>query len=231
MNRTTVFLDAGGVILDETDSEKMIAGITVDLLKPYISSYALDDYFNNIDEAVRCFCPNTYKFVYWKHLKEEPGLYNKLYSEFLRILKKERPPIKLMDGFKEEAAKLTEFYDLGIAGQYGNELLTLLKSHDLLDCFKYQFTQDDFNITKPDPRYLEAILKKCNVEAGKCIMVGDRIDKDIIPAKQVGMKTVLFRTGLHKKQQARIPEEIPHKEIFDIKELTKVLLIIEHKRF
>ena len=40
-------------------------------------------------------------------------------------------------------------------------------------------------------------------------MVGDRIDKDIIPAKLVGMKTIRIRTGIHKNQEARTPEEIP----------------------
>jgi ribonucleotide monophosphatase NagD (HAD superfamily) len=39
-------------------------------------------------------------------------------------------------------------------------------------------------------------------------MVWDRIDKDIIPAKMVGMKTVRIRTGIHKTQEARTPEEM-----------------------
>jgi ribonucleotide monophosphatase NagD (HAD superfamily) len=40
-------------------------------------------------------------------------------------------------------------------------------------------------------------------------MIGDRIDKDIIPAKAIGMKTIRIRTGIHKNQEPRIPEEIP----------------------
>ena len=50
-------------------------------------------------------------------------------------------------------------------------------------------------------------------------MVGDRIDKDIIPAKMVGMKTIRIKTGIHKNQEPRIPKEIPDKTVEKIKEI------------
>ena len=40
-------------------------------------------------------------------------------------------------------------------------------------------------------------------------MVGDRIDNDIVPAKLLGMSTVLMRTGRHIDQQPRSVDEIP----------------------
>jgi len=55
-------------------------------------------------------------------------------------------------------------------------------------------------ITKPDPRYYEQIAQLLGVNPHQCIMVGDRIDKNIIPVKQVGMKTIWTRVGLHKNQ-------------------------------
>jgi ribonucleotide monophosphatase NagD (HAD superfamily) len=51
-------------------------------------------------------------------------------------------------------------------------------------------------------------------------MVGDRIDKDIIPAKMVGMKTIRVKTGIHKNQKPRIPEEIPDLTVNEIEEIT-----------
>jgi ribonucleotide monophosphatase NagD (HAD superfamily) len=44
-------------------------------------------------------------------------------------------------------------------------------------------------------------------------MVGDRIDKDVIPARLVGMRTVRIRLGLHREQRARSPEEVPDAEL------------------
>ena len=68
--------------------------------------------------------------------------------------------------------------------------------------------QDDYKITKPDTRYFEAILKKCNSKAEESIMIGDRIDKDVIPAKLIGMKTIRVKTGIHRMQEPRTPDEI-----------------------
>jgi len=77
----------------------------------------------------------------------------------------------------------------------------------------HRFTQDDFSITKPDPRNLGQITQAMGVDPKECILVGDRIDNDIIPAKQLGMKTILVRVGLHRYQQPRIPFEIPDAEL------------------
>jgi putative hydrolase of the HAD superfamily len=50
-------------------------------------------------------------------------------------------------------------------------------------------------------------------------MIGDRIDKDIIPAKIVSMKTIRVRTGIHKNQEPRTPDEIPDLTVNKIEEI------------
>jgi beta-phosphoglucomutase-like phosphatase (HAD superfamily) len=55
-------------------------------------------------------------------------------------------------------------------------------------------------------------LRACQdlaVKPAECIMVGDRIDNDIVPAKILGMRTVLIRTGRHREQQVRLWDELP----------------------
>jgi putative hydrolase of the HAD superfamily len=121
-----------------------------------------------------------------------------------------------MPGFEKEICEMSGRFGVGIAGQYGSDLLDLLRREGLLDHFTYRFTQDDFDITKPDPRYLERIAAACGVEPCECLMVGDRVDNDIIPAKQIGMKTVLVRGGLHRSQVPRTPYEMADEEIVGI---------------
>ncbi len=108
-------------------------------------------------------------------------------------------------------------------------MLELLEEHSILDSFAYRFTQDDFSLTKPDPRYYEQILKKCGVDPKESIMVGDRIDKDVIPARQLGMRTILIRAGLYKTQQPRIPFEIPDLELDNVSGLAKAVLKLSEK--
>ncbi len=54
-------------------------------------------------------------------------------------------------------------------------------------------------------------------------MVGDRIDKDIIPARMTGMKTVLVRTGIHRDQQPRTPAEIPDADLPGLVDLAEIV--------
>jgi len=213
MSISTILLDAGGVILDESEHEAVRAEMIVEVLAGVVPGYSVDMYHSDVEEAVRSFCPNTYQYVFWKHLREDRDVFDRLYARHLDKWRQRRPSLKLSFGLEREVRAISRHFKIGIAGQYGGEILRLLEERSILDCFTVRLTQDDFSITKPDPRYYEQIVQACGVEPQQCIMVGDRIDKDVIPAKQLGMKTVLIRVGLHRNQQARIPFEIPDAEL------------------
>lgn len=53
-------------------------------------------------------------------------------------------------------------------------------------------------VAKPDKRIFELALNRTNCKAEQAVMVGDRIDNDIIPAKEMGMKTVWIKQGMGK---------------------------------
>jgi FMN phosphatase YigB (HAD superfamily) len=224
MKPTTVLLDAGGVILDESEDEKSRVGVATDVLSTVVSGYSVERLREDLDEAIAGFCPRILAYAFWKHVKPDRALFEKLYDEFHARWQPLRPELKIMAGFPQEAEMLAHHLSVGIAGQYGAELLDLLRKESLLGLFTFRFTQDDFDITKPDPRYLERIAQACGVRPAQCIMVGDRIDNDMIPARQIGMRTVLVRVGLHRNQQSRTPFEIPDAEITGIGGLAKAVL-------
>lgn len=49
---------------------------------------------------------------------------------------------------------------------------------------------------KPDPEGIFQILKKFNIEKDKAVMIGDRVDTDILCGKNAGIKTALALTGV-----------------------------------
>jgi putative hydrolase of the HAD superfamily len=55
-------------------------------------------------------------------------------------------------------------------------------------------------LRKPDPRAFTAAAEALGVAASACIMVGDRIDNDIAPAKALGMAAILLRSGRHRRR-------------------------------
>ena len=98
---------------------------------------------------------------------------------------------------------------LVLAGQYGADVYELLNHHDLDRYFANRLSQADFKITKPDPRYIAQIAERSGARPEECTMIGDRIDKDVIPGKQNGMGTVFVRTGIYKIQHPRSLDEVP----------------------
>jgi len=65
--------------------------------------------------------------------------------------------------------------------------------------FRYIFASWDIRFEKPDPRFFRFIVDQLRVDPSDCIMIGDNYEKDIIGAKDTGMKTVLFSlTGQEK---------------------------------
>lgn len=209
MKITTVFLDAGGVILDESAHERALARVAVGVLSGIVNGYSEDAYWRDVDEAARVFAPRIYQYVFWKHLRPDLRAFGAVYDEFMAKWRAGRPPLNLMPGIAAEIKALNRDFDLGILGQYGREVVELLNEHSLLDSFRYTCTQDDFDLTKPDPRYYERVCGACGVDPRECIMVGDRLDKDVVPGRQVGMKTIRVRLGILKSQEPRIPFEVP----------------------
>jgi putative hydrolase of the HAD superfamily len=74
-------------------------------------------------------------------------------------------------------------------------------------------------LRKPDPRAFTAAAEALGVAASACIMVGDRIDNDIAPAKALGMAAILLRSGRHRRQRPRSEAEVPDAVVTDVPEL------------
>ncbi|MBQ3168432.1 MAG: HAD family hydrolase, partial [Clostridia bacterium] len=76
--------------------------------------------------------------------------------------------------------------------------------------------------TKPDRAIFELALKAAGCEAEESVMVGDRLDNDMLPAKEIGMKTVWIRTGLSKVQPLTFGKGIYDIQIESLRELTLI---------
>lgn len=62
-----------------------------------------------------------------------------------------------------------------------------------------------------------------DVPPSVCILVGDRLDRDIAPAKAAGMATIQFRTGRYRRQRPRSDSETPDAVVTDVRELEEAI--------
>lgn len=95
-------------------------------------------------------------------------------------------------------------YKLGVIANQVVGTTQRLEEWGLLKFFAVVSTSAELGVAKPD----ELIFKKA-FEMAKChpenaVMIGDRLDNDIIPAKSLGMKTVWIRKGLSRYQNVEL---------------------------
>jgi HAD superfamily hydrolase (TIGR01450 family) len=64
-------------------------------------------------------------------------------------------------------------------------------------------------VGKPSPIILEVALETLGVAAADCVIVGDRIETDIVMGKSLGLATVLVLTGVTRADDSRITELRP----------------------
>ena len=88
-------------------------------------------------------------------------------------------------------------------------MIARLEAHGIAKYFESQAVSGTHGFYKPDVRLFLHACEALGVAPEECIMVGDRIDCDIVPAKQLGMRTVRLRTGRHASQEPRSEDERP----------------------
>ena len=98
MKINTVFLDAGGVILDESGHERALAKVAVEVLSGVVAGYSEDLYWRDAEEAVCLYAPRIYQYVFYKYLKPDLDSFERVYGSFMSKWRESRPPLKLMPG-------------------------------------------------------------------------------------------------------------------------------------
>lgn len=78
-------------------------------------------------------------------------------------------------------------------------------------------------VAKPDKRIFEIALSRAGCAPNEAIMIGDRIDNDIIPAKEMGMKTIWIKQGFGKYWKIMRENEKADFEIDTLSELAKIV--------
>jgi HAD superfamily hydrolase (TIGR01549 family) len=84
-------------------------------------------------------------------------------------------------------------YFVGLSGNQPTRAEELLTSYGLP--VDYIASSSSWGIEKPDLRFFQKILEITALEPHEVAYVGDRLDNDILPALEVGMKAIFVRRG------------------------------------
>ena len=86
-------------------------------------------------------------------------------------------------------------YKIGIIANQSLGTKTRLEQHGILQYIDLVIASAEEGVAKPDKRIFELALNRSNCKPGESVMIGDRIDNDIVPAKRMGMHTIWIKQG------------------------------------
>ena len=117
---------------------------------------------------------------------------------------------------------LREKYHLGIIANQIPGAEKRLEGMGIRQYFDLIVSSAEEGVAKPDPRIFNIALTRAGCTPEQAVMIGDRIDNDIVPAKQMGMKTVWIKQGVGKYWNIQGDSETPGYEVNSLSELLSI---------
>ncbi len=100
------------------------------------------------------------------------------------------------------------------------EKLIGLGIHHLFDVVA---TSEEVGYDKPQKEIFLFATEKLGLSPEECVMVGDRLDTDVLGGNLAGMRTVYLKRGKYGADKPETKEQTPDFEIDDFTEITEVL--------
>lgn len=122
---------------------------------------------------------------YASHLDKE--IVDKAVNKWLSVYQGSNFPVR---GIKDVLKELQKRYNLGIIANQPPMAMNELKKYGLDVFFEHITISDVVGYHKPDPGIFRHALESTGADPEKSMMIGDRIDNDVRPAKEAGMKAI-----------------------------------------
>lgn len=114
-------------------------------------------------------------------------------------------------------------YYLGIIANQEVGLSARLEKWGILEHFGIIVSSSDIGISKPDIKIFIEAIRRANCRPDQCLMVGDRLDNDIIPANSIGMKTMWIKNGLSMLQNNSYSDQNANYIVYNLAEIIEAL--------
>jgi HAD superfamily hydrolase (TIGR01549 family) len=94
---------------------------------------------------------------------------------------------------------LRDEYRLGVIANQPPQVVDRLNQSGLLGLFDVVLLDSQYGVAKPDPALFRLAMEQARVDPEESLMVGDRLDNDVIPARRLGMRAVLLWLNVRDK--------------------------------
>jgi HAD superfamily hydrolase (TIGR01509 family) len=204
-NPEWIFLDVGGVILNDDKPERLRQEAVLKVARKHIPHLALADVRAAWLDASHF--PGTVRTnalrVLLKgspHLAEAEAELARLANYDYRALSTIRPAAA------EILNKLSQRYKLGIMANQSPKTTALLETAGLLPYLSHHKLSGEIGLEKPDPLFYKTILADAGADPHRSVLVDDNWYRGLVQARHLGMGTVLFHREIIPAPESADPD-------------------------
>ena len=221
---SVLLFDIGETLLDAVGQQDALMAAHRTVLERFGFELSVEEYSRLDSEKISQFVPSAMHAITWHFAGSDVRLFNEITREVRSHYSEIRSlGCRLYPGAEAVLEQLACEYTLALAGNAPADIVDVLDDLGVLRWFRHTDVSGSLGIKKPDERFFRTILDRAGFAPSEAIMIGDRLDNDIIPAKQVGLRTVWMRRGRYAALEPRVPDELPDEAIFDLEELPSAI--------
>jgi putative hydrolase of the HAD superfamily len=168
-------------------------------------------YYEGLLAAIRELRPDADEAAFWAELEackvDQRGPFTRRLSllfvdeaDYPKVVERGRelwayPPESLQPDVRPALQALAAGYRLGVLANQEPWIRDTMRRDGIAGYFDVWAVSGELGVEKPDPGIFEHALKEAGVSSKRCVMVGDRLDNDVLAAKRHGMRGVWMLRG------------------------------------
>ncbi|MDD6796634.1 MAG: HAD family hydrolase [Clostridiaceae bacterium] len=199
-----IFFDVGSTLIDESEVYKhRIKGMVDEAQITY------DEVYNRMVEFYKVNKKGD------KEVAKELGI---------KVPKWQGEYEKLYEDTKKCLETLSKKYKIGIIANQSLGTADRLREKGILQYIDLVVASAEEGVKKPDLKIFNIALERAKCSPKNAIMIGDRLDNDIAPAKKIGMKTIWVKQGFGGLSSYQNNDEVPDLAVSNLMEIIKNIL-------
>jgi putative hydrolase of the HAD superfamily len=237
LRRPFVFFDLGQTLIDEWDFIKKLDDNFLELLNGFGAKIDRRNYLavrNSVIRDRRIGHGSVRELIVEICNLLAPAGYGEVIARRMEPeLRKGRTSLfKISPDAQPALEKLSRMgVEMGLIANQSEDISVILKKSGLDQLFRVIVISSSVGLSKPDHRIFQLALDRATRIAEDCVMVGDRLDTDICPAKTIGMRTIRYTNSLFALQTPTQDCEVPDFSVGRLCEVPEVIgrIILQYR--
>jgi len=218
-----VFFDLGGTLLDDSPLVDAITRGYVELLNARGHRVTFNEFVEVRDLMIARQEHSLFRSAATTFTRD-PAVTEEIWREVSpRVLGAE---VTGQHAFPQAAEVLTaasRHAGIGVIANQYRTVRDVLRRDGLDSFFRVLQISEEAGISKPNPAIYERALRDAGCKPQEAVMVGDRIDFDVEPARALGFHTVRVKWGVFRNQSPIRAGQHPDLEVASLREVPAAL--------